>query len=38
VGGIGEFDYTSRFFVRISAPAVSLTVTPILLAGSGAAL
>jgi hypothetical protein len=38
VGGIGEFDYTSRFFVRISAPAVSLTVTPILLAGSGSAL
>ena len=38
VGGIGEFDYTSRFFVRISAPAVSLTVTPTLLAGSGSAL
>jgi len=38
VGGIGEFDYTQRFFVRISAPAVSLTVTPMLLARSGSAL
>ena len=38
VGGIGEFDYTSRFFVRISAPAVSVTVMPTLLAGSGSAL
>jgi hypothetical protein len=38
VGGIGEFDYTSRFFVRTSVPAVSLTVTPMLLAGSGSAL
>ena len=38
VGGIGEFDYTNRFFVRTSAPAVSLTVTPMLLARSGSAL
>jgi hypothetical protein len=38
VGGIGEFDYTNRFFVRTSAPAVSLTVTPTLLARSGSAL
>lgn len=32
VGGIGEFDYTRRFFVRTSAPSVSLTVTPTMLA------
>ena len=38
VGGIGEFDYTNRFFVRTSAPAVSLTVTPMQLARSGSAL
>jgi hypothetical protein len=38
VGGIGEFDYTSKFFVRTSAPAVSLTVTPMLLARIGPAL
>jgi hypothetical protein len=38
VGGIGEFDYTHRFFVRTSAAAVSLTVTPMLLARSGSAL
>jgi hypothetical protein len=38
VGGIGEFDYTRRFFVRTSAPAVSLTVTPTLLARGSSAL
>jgi hypothetical protein len=38
VGGIGEFDYTRRFFVRTLAPAASLTVTPTLLARSGSAL
>jgi hypothetical protein len=37
VGGIGEFDYTRRFFVRTLAPAASLTVTPTLLARSGSA-
>ncbi len=38
MGGIGEFDYTSRFFVSTSAPAVSLTVTPTLLASGSSAL
>jgi hypothetical protein len=38
VGGIGEFDYTRRFFVSTSAPAVSLTVTPTLLARVSSAL
>jgi len=37
VGGIGQFDYTRTFFVFTSAPAVSLTVTP-MLARSGSAL
>lgn len=38
VGGIGEFDYTRRFFVATSAQPVSLTVTPTLLATSGSTL
>jgi hypothetical protein len=38
VGNIGEFDYTSRFFVVSSAAPVSLTVTPTMLARSGSAL
>lgn len=38
VGGIGEFDYTRRFFVRTSAPSVSLTVTPTMLARAGSGL
>ena len=38
VGGVGEFDYTRRFFVRTSAAAVSLTVTPALLATASSAL
>jgi hypothetical protein len=38
VGGIGEFDYTRRFFVTTSALPVSLTITPTLLARSGSAL
>lgn len=37
VGGIGEFDYTRQFFVATSAPAVSLDLTPTVLARSGAA-
>jgi hypothetical protein len=38
VGGIGEFDYTRRFFVTTSAPSASLTITPTLLARSSSAL
>src|SRR6202158_3671823 len=38
VGGIGEFDYTRRFFVTTSALPVSLTITPTLLARSSSAL
>jgi hypothetical protein len=38
VGGVGEFDYTRRFFVRTSALPISLTLTPTLLASSGSAL
>jgi hypothetical protein len=38
IGGIGEFDYTRRFFVTTSSPVVSLTVTPILIARSDPAL
>ncbi len=38
VGGIGEFDYTRRFFVATSAPVVSLNLTtPTLLAKGGSA-
>ena len=37
VGGIGEFDYTRRFFVRSTTVPVSLNMTPSLLARIGPA-
>jgi hypothetical protein len=36
VGGVGEFDYTRRFFVSTSAPVVSLSLTPTLMARAAA--
>ncbi len=37
VGNMGEFDYTRRFFVTTTAAAVSLNLTPMVLANSGSA-